>query len=164
MDSVLTESVSRVSQTEKDCKDYFGVDLRIKYIILNDAPTSKNSHTTVFRTDHDAIYALCSSDSPLILADIKTIIRLMGMKAELFLPPYADSSYFFNFGQKAFLDIFPGRKAGSDQELSYYKTLAPYSPALVRISEVNGEIRRYDKIWQEWQSAIRFSYLHTQVQ
>lgn len=164
MDSKKNENAPRLSQTEKDCRDYFGVDLKIKNIILDDAPTSKNSHTTVFKTDHNVIYALCSSDNPLILADIKSIIRLMGMKAEYFLPPSADSDYFFNFGQKAFLDIFPGRKAGTDQEISYYKTLAPYSPALVRISRINGEIRRYDKIWQEWQSAIKFSYLRMQVQ
>jgi len=164
MDSLQTKIISRLSRTEKICRDCFGVDLKIKNLILDEVSTSRNSYTTVFKADHNVIYALCVSDNPLVLADVKSIIRLMGMKAEFFLPPNADKDYFLNFGHGAFLDVYPARKAGSDQEIHYYKTLAPYSPALVRISKVNGEIRRYDKIWQEWQSAIKFSYLRMQVQ
>lgn len=154
---------SRISQVEKICQDCFDVNLQVKNLILDDAPTSKGSHTTVFRTDHGTIYALCIADDPLVLADVKNIVKSMGMHAEAYLPPNADKNYFLHFGQKSFQSVFPGRKVETDQDVSYYKTLAPYSPALIRIAKVDGEIRRYDNIWQQWQSALEFSYLHMQV-
>lgn len=164
MTDLINMDISRVSQIEKICRDHFRIGLRIVKVALDDVPTSKGSHTTIFQTDRNAIYALCMSDDPLILADVKSIVRLMGMTAESYFPPNADKNYFIHFGQKTFQSVFPGRKAGTDQEISYYKTLAPYSPALIRIARIDGEIRQYDKLWQQWQSALEFSYQRMQVQ
>jgi hypothetical protein len=89
----------------------------------------------------------------------------MGMKAEKYLPPDANENYFLRFGQKIFQDVFPGRKISTNQDtLSYYQTLAPYSPALVRISKIDGEIRQYSKIGQKWSSTLELSYQRMQVQ
>jgi hypothetical protein len=44
--------------------------------------------------------------------------------------------------------------------LHFYKTLAPYNPALVLISEVkNGEIYQFDSdAYGNWRVGARFSY------
>jgi len=161
--SFFNKNVLKVPQLERICKDYFGVDLGITNIVLNYIPTSKNSHTTVFKADRHTVYALCVSDDPLVLADIKSIIKLMGMKAEEFLPPDADTNYFLRFGHEKFLSAYPGRKSCADDETTFYQTLAPYNTALVRISKINGEIRQYDDTWKQWQKALEFSYLRMQV-
>jgi len=164
MVDLLDNNTPITSQIEKICKKYFGVDLLIENIILDDAPTSKNSITTVFKTNHDTIYALCTADDPLVLADVKNIVKSMGMKADVYLPPNADQDYFLRFGHKMFQDVFPNRKTRTNQETSFYQTLAPYSPALVRIAKVDGEIRQYSKIGEKWYSALEFSYQRMQVQ
>ena len=65
----------------------------------------------------------------------------MGMRAELFLPPKGQPRYFEDIGKRKFREVFPGRRHVTDEDLHFYKTLAPYNPALVLISEVeNGEI------------------------
>ena len=160
---LVEKSVSKISQVEKFCHDYFNIDLQIDKIILNNMPTSHNSHTTVFTANHHAVYAFCRSDEQINLADIKKIIKQMGMKAEKYLPPEADEDYFLRYGQNVFQSVFPGRKSDSNDETLFYQTLTPYNPALVRIGKVNGEIRQYNSIGNQWQPAIEFSYLRMQV-
>jgi|GEM_PF-286320 len=160
---LFNSNTSKKAQLEKFCRDYFKVNLQIQDIILHEAPTSQSSRTTIFKVDRNTIYALCVSDDPIILADIKNIIRSMGMKADKFLPPNADENYFLRFGQKSFQSVFPGHKPVDASETSYYQTLTPYSPALVRINRVDGEIRQYNKNWQKWQKALEFSYARMQV-
>ena len=72
----------------------------------------------------------------MILSDVKKIISRMGMRAELFLPPKGQPRYFEDIGKRKFREVFPGRKHVTDEDLHFYKTLAPYNPALVLISEV----------------------------
>ena len=145
------------------CKNYFGVNLNINDIILDSIPSSKSSNMTLFKTNDDTIYALCLSEKPLTLADIKNIISSMGIKADSFLPPNADQDYFSRYGQQIFQSVFPGHKQGTDQDISFYKTLAPYSPALIKVSRINGIIRKYNNNWQQWQNALELSYQTTQV-
>lgn len=146
------------ARLENICRNYFGINLDVKEVLLDSAPSSKDSNTSVFKTSKDTIYALCISDKPLTLADVKSIVSAMGIKAEEFLPPNADHDYFNNYGQKIFKSVFPGRREGSEQDISFYKTLAPYSPALVKISRINGEIRKYNSNWRQWQKALEMSY------
>ena len=69
----------------------------------------------------------------------------MGLKTQQFIAPGADVDYFDNIAREKFNEIFPGRIAVSDEDLYFYKTLAPYCPALVQISEVaSGVIKQYD--------------------
>ena len=160
---LVEKNVSKISQVEKFCHDYFNVNLQIDKIILNNMPTSHNSNTTVFKTNNHAIYALCRSDDKINLADIKKIIKQMGMKAEKYLPPEANENYFLRYGQNVFKSVFPGRISGTPEETLFYQTLTPYNPALVRIGKVNGEIRRYNNTYNKWQTALEFSYLRMQV-
>jgi hypothetical protein len=154
----ISSKVTAVSQIELACKQRFGLSIKVESIVIDGMPTSRNSHTSIFKADRHTMYALCTSDEPLVLADIKSIVRSIGMKAEAYLPPNADENYFLRFGQKMFQSVFPGRTAKTDQDTAFYQTLAPYSPALIRIAKIDGEIRQYDNIWQKWQMALRFSY------
>ena len=160
---LFNSNASKIAQLEKFCRDYFRVNLQIQDIILHEIPSSQSSRTTIFKVGRNTIYALCVSDNPIILADVKNIIKSMGMKADKFLPPNADENYFARFGQKSFQSVFPGHKPVNASETTYYQTLAPYSPALIRINKVNGEIRQYNKNWQKWQKTLEFSYTRMQV-
>lgn len=60
----------------------------------------------------------------------------MGLKAELYMPPKGQPHYFDDIGRMKFSEVFPGRKVITDEDIVFYKTLAPYNPALVLISEV----------------------------
>jgi len=106
---------------------------------------------------------LCTADESLNLADIKVIIKSIGMKAEAYLPPDGDSNYFLRYGQKVFQSVFPCRKTSNNAETVFYQTLTPYTPALIRIEKINGEIRQYNQNHQQWQKTLDISYLRMQV-
>jgi len=61
---------------------------------------------------------------------------------------------------KKFIEVFPGRKNIHDEDLIYYKTLVPYNPALVLISEVkNGHVYQYDADSKlNWRVGAKFAY------
>jgi hypothetical protein len=161
--TIVKKNELNMSQIEKFCNNHFTVSLKINKVLINSMPTSNNSFTTVFTTNNHAVYALCSSDDLLELADIKKIVKLAGMKAESYLPPHADKDYFIRHGRNVFLSVFPGRKTCTPQETAFYQTLTPYNPALVKIERVNGELRQYNIICEKWQKALVFSYLRMQV-
>jgi hypothetical protein len=94
------------------------------------------------------------------LSDVKKIVTRMGLKAELYLPPKGEINYFDEIGRKKFRDVFPGRGHITSQDLIFYRTLAPYNPALVQINEViNGEIKQFDTDASSgWRIAARFAY------
>jgi hypothetical protein len=156
--------VAEINELERICRDSFATDLAIKNILISNLSTGRGSRTTVFEADRHALYALCVGSQPLVLADIVRIITSTGIEAEDYVPPAGDRDYFKAFGRQAFLDMYPGRKAASDQEMEFYQTLAPYSPALVRIAKVRGEIREYAPSMREWQLAKAFSYAKVRVQ
>ena len=84
----------------------------------------------------------------------------MGLKAELFFPPKGQPDYFDAVGREKFREVFPGRGYISDSDIIFYRTLAPYNPGLVLISEVkNGEIYKYDSdAKNNWRLAAKFAY------
>lgn len=146
------------------CKENFGVDLRINTIVASDVEmTQDDSYTTIFNTN-GAMYALCETNEPTTLRDIKSQIRLMGLDAEYYYPPAHDANYFERYGKNAFLSVFPGREIATESDIDFYKTLAPYSPALVRIRKVNGRIRRFNKPGNMWQTTMDLSYSRIRVQ
>jgi len=156
--------VAEINELERICRDSFATNLTIENILISNLSTSRGSRTTIFEADRHELYALCVGSQPLVLADVTRIMMSMGIEAEDYLPPAGDKDYFKAFGRQAFLDIYPGRKAATDQETTFYQTLAPYSPALVRIAKVRGEIREYAPSMREWQSAKTFSYARVRVQ
>ena len=94
------------------------------------------------------------------LGDVKKLVLRMGMRAEMFFPPKGQPHYFDDIATDKFRAVFPGLKIVSSDDLTYYRTLAPYNPALVLISEVkNGEIYQFDPDARgEWRVGARFHY------
>jgi len=145
---------------ERLAKERFGVDFEIGKVIARGVPVSRTADATVFLTKKKQLYVYISARSRLVLGDISKLISRMGLKAELFLPPVGNPDYFNVIGREKFEAVFPGRTFVANDELRYYRTLAPYNPALVLISEVkNGEIYRYDSDTRGgWRLEVRFAY------
>lgn len=145
---------------ELAAKERFGIILEIDQVIVRGVSVSRTAEATVFLTSKKQLFVYISGRSKLLLGDMSKIIARMGLKAELFLPPAGQPDYFNAIGREKFKQVFPGRTHVSDDELRFYKTLAPYNPALVLISEVkNGEIYCYDSDTKgNWRSAARFTY------
>ena len=84
----------------------------------------------------------------------------MGLLPEQYMPPKGRPRYFDEIGSEKFMAVFPGRHTPLPEDLMYYRTLAPYNPALVQIREVkNGEIKHYDAdASSNWRVGAKFSY------
>lgn len=145
---------------ERLAKERFGADFEISQVIMRGVPVSRTADATVFLTKKKQLYVYISARSRLVLGDISKLVSRMGLKAELYLPPVGNPDYFNAIGREKFEAVFPGRSYVADDELRFYRTLAPYNPALVLISEVkNGEIFRYDSDTRGgWRLAVRFAY------
>lgn len=145
---------------ERVIKDRFGVIADINQMIVSRVPVSQLTEATLFLTTKKQLYLYISGQSKLLLGDIKKIVTRMGLKAELYLPPKGHPQYFNEIGRDKFREVFPGRSHVNDDDLSFYRTLVPYNPALILISEVkNGEIYQFDSDARtSWRVATRFSY------
>jgi hypothetical protein len=156
----MTEDIYDDVALERIAKEKFGVSLDIDQIIVRDADVSRTATATVFLTKKKQLMVYVHGTSKLLLSDIKKIVSRMGFKAELYFPPRNQPDYFDAIGREKFRDVFPGRGHINDQDIIFYRTLAPYNPALVLISEVkNGEIYMYDSYSRsEWRVAARFAY------
>ena len=95
-----------------------------------------------------------------MLGHIKKIASRIGIKPELFFPPKGRPHYFDDIGAEKFKDVFPGRKDVSEQDLLFYRTLAPYCPALILVHEVkDGVIYCADSdAVSGWRPAVKFAY------
>ena len=155
--------VAEITEIERMCRDYFKTPLAVKKILISNVSTGNGSRVTIFEADRHILYALCIASKPLAFRDIKRIITGMGIEPALYLPPLGDGTYFQNYGREAFFGMYPGRKTASAAETGYYETLAPYSPALVRIAKIKGEIREYASSIHEWQRMRLFSYAKVEV-
>lgn len=145
---------------ERLVKDRFGLDVDIDAVILRRADVSRTATATVFLTKKKQLLTYFDANSPMLLADVKKLVTRMGMRAELFFPPKGQPHYFDDIATDKFRAVFPGLKIVSSDDLTYYRTLAPYNPALVLISEVkNGEIYQFDPDARgEWRVGARFHY------
>lgn len=145
---------------ERICKERFGVDAEISQVILRGADVSRSATATVFLTKKKQLLVFVDGHSRLLLSDVKKIVARMGLKAELFFPPKGQLDYFDAVGREKFREVFPGRGHISDSDIIFYRTLAPYNPGLVLISEVkNGEIYKYDSdAKNNWRLAAKFAY------
>lgn len=145
---------------EEIAKQRFGIALDIESVILRHAPVGRSVHASVFLTKKKQLYALVSGQSNLTLGDVKKIVSRMGLKPELFVPPKGRPQYFDDIGAAHFKSVFPGRTVVSSEDLTYYRTLAPYNPALVQINEIpNGEIKQFDADSNtQWRVGAKFAY------
>lgn len=133
--------------------------LEIRQILVREVPVSRTAKATVFLTAQKQLYLFIQAQSALVLDDVRKIVQRMGMVAEEFLPPHGNEEYFTAIARERYKSIFPGKAITSDEDLRYYKQLAPYNPALVRISAIKrGEILQYDTTSASWRKAANFSY------
>ena len=145
---------------EKIAKAQFGMDIDIDAVIARRIPVSRTAEATVFLTKKKQLFMYVTSQSKLLLTDIQKIVSHSGLKAELYIPPKGRPNYFDEVGIEKFREIFPGRSNINAQDIAFYRTLTPYSPALVLISEVkNGIIYQYDSDSSGgWRQSVKFAY------
>lgn len=145
---------------ERAIKDQFGLVIEVENVIADKIPVSATAAAAVFLTRKKQLYCFVSAQSNLVLADVKKIIARMGLKPELYIPPKGRPHYFDDIGRERFRAVFPGRAHVTADDLVYYRTLAPYNPALVLIKEIpNGVIKQYDTDASgDWRPAARFAY------
>lgn len=145
---------------EKFLKSHFGVNFEIHQVIGRDLPVGRTAEAFIFMTKKKRMYVFISAEAKLLLGDIKKILSSMNLRAEKFIPPNGIANYFEDQAKQKFLEVFPGRVHVSDDDLRFYKTLIPYNPALIEISEIkNGEIREFNPDSRgNWRVVKRFSF------
>jgi len=145
---------------EQNVKKLFGIACDVDTVIARQIPVSRTAVATVFLTKKKQLYAYINAQSNLTLGDVKKIVSRMGLKPELFLPPKGQPHYFDDIGRQHVRAVFPGKTNITDSDLIYYRTLAPYNPALVQIHEIEtGEIRQFDTdAHGNWRVAAKFAY------
>ena len=145
---------------ERIAKDQFGVDVDISQVIVRQIEVSRSVTATVFLTKKKQLLVYINGHSKLLFSDIKKIVNRMGLKAEIYFPPKGQPDYFDRIGREKFKEVFPGRGHVNDEDIIFYRTLAPYNPALVMISEVkDGHIYQYDSDSRDgWRVATKFAY------
>lgn len=145
---------------ERTIKDYFGVDLDIRQAVVFKVPVGPTSQATLFLNSKKQLYLFIDGQARLTFGDVRKIVSKMGLVADRYLPPKNRPNYFDEIGQAKFFKVFPGRKNISPEDLIFYRTLAPYNPALILIKEVrDGHIYQYDSDSNtNWRVATKFSY------
>jgi len=145
---------------EQNAKTKFGIDLDVDKVIARQIPLSHTASATVYLTKKKQLYAYIAAQSNLTLGDVKKFVARMGLKAELYVPPVGQPNYFDDIGTAHVKAVFPGRGHITPNDLVYYRTLAPYNPALILIHEVSGgEIRQFDTdAAGNWRPAVKFAY------
>jgi len=145
---------------EKNIKAQFGVNAEIDTVIARAFPVSRTAQATLFLTKKKQLFLYIDSQSKLLLSDVQKIVSRVGLKAELYLPPKNRPNYFDEVGTQKFREIFPGRGHINQEDIAFYRTMAPYSPALVLITEVkNGVIYQHDSDSSgQWRMNAKFTY------
>lgn len=156
MDTAIYDDIA----LEELAKEHFGKILDIKQVIARDIPTSHTTKATVFLTTKNQLYVLITGRAPLTLGDARKMIKRMGLVAEAYFPPQHEPQYFDKIAEIKFKETFPGRTVTSDQDLLFYRLLAPYNPALALVSEVSGGvIRQFDSSdSSNWRPAAKLMY------
>lgn len=145
---------------ERAIKEYFGVDADIRQAIVFKIPVSPTAEATLFLNSRKQLFLYITGQSRLVLSDVKKIVSKMGLKADIYIPPKGRPQYFDEVGRAKFHEVFPGRKNISPEDIIFYRTLTPYNPALIIISEVkDGHIYQYDSDSNTgWRVAVKFTY------
>lgn len=156
----MNDTMANELAVEAIVKDHFGLQLAVKQLVADEIPVSHTADATVFLTPKHQLFALVRARSNLTLGEVEKMAKKMGLVVAEFLPPHHDRDYFNDEGRKRFKEVFPGRRHIDEGELRYYRKLAPYNPALLRIDAVkDGVIRQFDSHdSSEWRVAARFAY------
>lgn len=145
---------------EKVLKAQFHVNMEIDSVIARKFPVSRSGYGTLFLNDKRQLFLYIENQGRMTLNEVKKIVSRVGLKAGQFLPPKGQSDYFDEIGRQKFREVFPGRGYVSEMDISYYRTLAPYNPALIAITEVkDGVVRQYDPdARDDWRPIAQLTY------
>ena len=145
---------------ERSCKETFGVALEVDTVILRSVDVGHSARATVFLTKKKQLYCYIDGQAKLVLGDVKKIASRMGIKVETYFPPKGRPHYFDEVGRQKFSAVFPGRKDIHDSDIVFYRTLAPYTPALLAVSEVQGGVlyQADTDSRSGWRVAAKFTY------
>jgi hypothetical protein len=145
---------------ERLVKEQFGVATEVDSVIARRIPVGRSAEATLFLTKKKQLFFYIHGEVKLLYSDVQKIISRVGLVAELYMPPKNRPHYFDEVGTKKFQEVFPGRKVVTTDDISFYRTMAPYSPALVLIQEVKaGTIYQYDSDSKTgWRPYSKFSY------
>lgn len=156
----MNEQVYDDFALEKIAKSQFGIDLDVDAVIARRFPVSRTAEATLFLTSKKQLFLYITSQSKLLLSDVQKIVSRAGLKAETYVPPKGRPNYFDEIGVEKFREIFPGRSNIGPHDIIFYRTLAPYSPALILISEVkDGIVYQYDSDnTGGWRQSVKFTY------
>lgn len=145
---------------EKEAKERFGVSLEIGQVIARRIAVGHSAHATIYLSKKKQLYCYIEGPASLLLSDVKKMIARIGLVAEAYVPPKGQPGYFDDIGREKFRAVFPGRNSIVASDIIYYRTLAPYCPALVMIKEVkNGTIYCADNDSAHgWRQCAKFSY------
>lgn len=145
---------------ERLIEERFGIEVDLIQPIVYKVPVGNMTEATLFLNTKKQLYLFIHGQSKLLLSDVKKIVSRMHLKAELYVPPKNMPNYFDEVGEAKFKEVFPGRGHISPSDILYYRTLAPYNPALVLISEViGGEVYQFDNdAASHWRPSAKFTY------
>lgn len=145
---------------EHSAQANFGLRVDVHDIIVHEVAVSPTARASVYLTSKKQLYCAIHANSRLTLGDVQKIIVRMGMRAELYLPPKGHPDYFSELGREKFREVFPGRGIVTDADIAFYRTLAPYNPALIQIQEIkDGVIYQYDSDARTgWRPSAKFAY------
>ncbi len=156
----MTDKMYEELALERLIKEKFGLNLDIYQPIVFKVPISRTGNATLFLTAKKQLYLFIDGQSKFLFGDIKKIVARMGLKADVYFPPKGRPNYFDEVGKAKFHDVFPGRSNVSEDDILFYKTLAPYNPALILITEIkDGHVYQFDSDTNEgWRVATKFAY------
>ena len=162
---VMNDQLYDEVSLERRIYEEFKLDTKIQSIIVRQIPAGRSAVATVFLSEKHQLYCFIDSPMRLTLRDARKIVSRMGLKALKYLPPHDDEAYFDTVARDKFNAMFPGRMVVTNEDLFYYKTMAPYCPALVQIGEVTcGVIKQYDPTAVgSWRPSVKFSYRRLQT-
>lgn len=143
---------------EKTCKDQFDRTVDVADVVVRGLPVGVATRATLFTTTKGQVFLLVASQSSLVLDDVRKIVSRMQCEAQVFVPPHGETGYFDRIGRVKFKAMFPGKHIVGEDDLRYYKNLAPYNPALVLLSKVKGEIRGFEVESKTWRKAKDYSF------
>ena len=138
----------------------FGVNASVDSMIARAIPVGRSGKASLFLTNKKQLMLYVQSDTKMLMGDVRKVVSRVGLVADTYLPPKDQPDYFTAIATRKFQEVFPGRRAVNEEDIAFYKTLVPYSPALVLIREVKtGTIYQYDSDASgEWRPHAKFSY------
>ncbi len=158
--SLVKDEIYNEVAIEHAAAAQFGVSFEIDKVLAHRIDVGRSAKATVFLTKKKQLYCYVDGPARLLLSDIKKIASRMGLKVELYFPPKGRPQYFDEIGRDKFREVFPGRQHVTDADIVFYRTLAPYMPALLLINEVrDGNIYQADSDASSgWRPAVKFAY------